>query len=541
MGAVAPGGVVTYKISVSSVGTDPWTGAATVTDVLPANVQNSSASGSGWTCTQAPPGTWTCVTTDLTTAGLITISGQRSADPCHGFTNTATVFGPSSDVSTANNTSSATVECANGAPDLTITKLASSTEVALNDQLTYQLSVTNAGSVTYNGVVTVTDSLPAGLTYVSHSAPAGWTCNFAAPTLTCTRSGSLGNVSLIPITLEVQRTDPDCTSLTNTATVTGDPPDINLTNNSASVTVACTAALGLDLAIVKTASQAAAAPGAAFSYTLHVTNAGPSSDVGLLSVDDVLPAEVTFVSTAQPAGWNCAHDSASHTVSCDGPATVAVGGPGVDIVITVTRTTSACTSFTNTASATTNMADTDLTNNSSSAAVACTSTDPDLVITKTASVTEVVDEQEFTYTIVAGNFGGAAMTGSTTVQDKLPAEVAFVMVDAAAPWSCTSGGTPITLTCTWPLALAAGESATPITVHVKRTADSCSTIVNTAKFILAFDPPGGNESTVTVQCAPGFAGGSGERRTALYESVRTALGLNQTPPARRSWFARAIG
>jgi uncharacterized repeat protein (TIGR01451 family) len=83
----------------------------------------------------------------------------------------------------------------------------------------YTITVSNIGEGPTAGTVTVTDTLPAGLTATSLSG-AGWTC--ALVSLSCTRSDALAaGTSYAPITLTVSIavTAPD--SLDNTATVSG--------------------------------------------------------------------------------------------------------------------------------------------------------------------------------------------------------------------------------------------------------------------------------------------------------------------------------
>ncbi len=52
------------------------------------------------------------------------------------------------------------------------------------------------------GLITVTDTLGAGLTFVS-AAGTGWTCSFSAPVVTCTRPGpfSANYTNMPPITI----------------------------------------------------------------------------------------------------------------------------------------------------------------------------------------------------------------------------------------------------------------------------------------------------------------------------------------------------
>ncbi|MGN9789662.1 DUF11 domain-containing protein [Streptomyces sp. OZ13] len=87
---------------------------------------------------------------------------------------------------------------------------------------TYTLTVSNAsGAGPTEGTVTVTDTLPAGVTY-SNATGNGWSCSQASGTVTCTRSDELEpGASYPPITLTVNVTPSAACSFTNSATVSG--------------------------------------------------------------------------------------------------------------------------------------------------------------------------------------------------------------------------------------------------------------------------------------------------------------------------------
>jgi uncharacterized repeat protein (TIGR01451 family) len=83
----------------------------------------------------------------------------------------------------------------------------------------YTIAVNNSGSAATNGVVTVTDSLPAGLTATAMSGT-GWNCALAS--LTCTSSDSLAvGGSYAPITLTVNAALNAPSQVTNRVTVSG--------------------------------------------------------------------------------------------------------------------------------------------------------------------------------------------------------------------------------------------------------------------------------------------------------------------------------
>ena len=94
----------------------------------------------------------------------------------------------------------------------------------------YTLTVSNVGTAPTAGMVTVTDTLPAGLTATALSGT-GWSCTLG--TRTCTRSDALGAGASYPaITLTVNVATDAPSPVTNTATVSGGG-DTNPDNNTA--------------------------------------------------------------------------------------------------------------------------------------------------------------------------------------------------------------------------------------------------------------------------------------------------------------------
>ena len=134
------------------------------------------------------------------------------------------------------------------APDLTISKshVGNFTQGQIGAQFT--VTVTNSGTPSTIGVVTLTDVVPAGLTPTAASG-AGWTCTVAGATVTCTRSDALApGASYPPVTITVNVAANAPASVTNTATISGGG-DVNATNNAA--TDVATILPGPDLIVSK--------------------------------------------------------------------------------------------------------------------------------------------------------------------------------------------------------------------------------------------------------------------------------------------------
>jgi kumamolisin len=115
-------------------------------------------------------------------------------------------------------------------PDLTITKSHTGNFIQGDTAKTYTITVTNSGNAATSGTVSVTDTLPTGLTATAMSGT-GWTTNLT--TLTATRSDALaaaGSYPALTITVNVAA---NATSVTNVASVSGGG-ETNTANNSAS-------------------------------------------------------------------------------------------------------------------------------------------------------------------------------------------------------------------------------------------------------------------------------------------------------------------
>ena len=118
-------------------------------------------------------------------------------------------------------------------PDLSISLTHTGNFAQGQTGATYTITVQNAGAAATNSTVTVTDTLPAGLTATS-IAGTGWACT--QPAGPCTRSDALAaGASYPPIVLTVSVAGDASASVTNTAAVSGGG-EINTSNDTASDT-----------------------------------------------------------------------------------------------------------------------------------------------------------------------------------------------------------------------------------------------------------------------------------------------------------------
>jgi len=229
-----PGGSVTYTITASNAGPSNAPG-STVADTFPASLTCSwtCAGTSGGTCTASGNGNIND-TASLPAGGSITYTASCSisAAASGSLTNTATVATPAGVTDpTPGNNSATDSDTLTAQADLAITKTHTGNFAQGQTGATYTLTVSNVGGSPTSGMVTVTDTLPAGLTATAIGGT-GWSCVLG--TLTCTRSDALAAGSSYPaITLTVNVANNAAASLTNTATVSGGG-ETNTSNDTAS-------------------------------------------------------------------------------------------------------------------------------------------------------------------------------------------------------------------------------------------------------------------------------------------------------------------
>ena len=259
--------------------------------------------------------------------------------------------------------------------------------------------------------VSVTDTLPAGVTFVS-AAGTGWACsNTGNVSVTCTRPGVAAGTTAPPISVVVTAPVANGT-LTNVADVSSATPDPDPTNDSASLSTDVGPAA--DVSITKT-GPATAAPGSTLTYSLTVSNAGPS-DATAVSVTDTLPAGVTFVS-ATGTGWGCS-STGNVSVTCTRP-TIVAGATAPVVTVAVAAPMHAATLL-DTATAANAVLDPDLGNNTATATTTVGAVaDVSLVKTGPASVTV---GGQVAYHLTVHNAGPDA-AADLSVVDALPAGV----------------------------------------------------------------------------------------------------------------------
>jgi uncharacterized repeat protein (TIGR01451 family) len=465
------GSNASYTLTVANGGPQSAAGTITVSDTLPAGLTYVSAVGTGWACSNSS-GTVTCTragpVTSGTTLPAITLTIAVGATAAPSVTNTASVSSNTTFDQDATDNSSSVTSPVTIPTDLTVAK-SHTGNLTQGQSGSYSITVTNSGGVASSGTVTVSDTLPAGLT-PGAATGTGWTCNTAGQTVTCTRSDALnGGASYPAVSVPVTVAPNSALSLTNTATVSGGN-DSNTGNNSSSDPTNINGVADLTVAKTHTGNFTR---GAAGSYSITVSNAGGAATSGTVTVTDTLPAGLTY-SSATGTGWTCG--AAGQTVTCTRATALAAGASYPAIVVVVNVLQTAGSSLTNTAAAS-GGGQTNTANDSASDPTTVVSSS-DLSLSKTVNNPNPIQGQNVTFTITLTNSGPSNAT-NVVVTDALPAGLTFV---SATP----SAGTYASGTGAWSVAgLASGASAT---LQLVALVGGTGTITNTAE-VTASDQP----------------------------------------------------
>jgi uncharacterized repeat protein (TIGR01451 family) len=473
----------TYNISVANRGVLPTNGTVTLVDTLPVGMTATAISGTGWSCTLA---TLTCTRSDTLAPTLayptITLTVNVALDAPASTVNIATISG-GGEVNTANDlTQDLTLIVPPPVPDLAIRK-SHFGSFAPGGTGTYSIDVQNIGTAPTNGTITVTDTLPAGLTANSISGVA-WNCTLA--TLTCTRSSSL-QVSAPAETITVNvNVAPDApSSVINTATVAGGG-DTNLANNTANDPTSIVVPV-VDLTPLMVGTTIATQGNTNTSYTITIHNTGNLASSGTVSAVVTLSTGLTAVGLVSTTGWSCTLS----TLTCTRSDSLASGSSFPDIIAFV--------NFANDAPAT------------GKVSVAVSGGGDSNAANNTASKS-----------ITISPLLGINVTGdSASVNAGTPAQFTFSVSPApsagVAAFNCS--GLPAASACSFnpPAAIPGGN--TPVTM----------TISTTARSVAILDVPGGRRPYSPLLPVLGLlaatAGAISLHRVAQAKRLRWAFGL----------------
>lgn len=252
------------------------------------------------------------------------------------------------------------------APNLNITKTASTTHANPGDVVSYTTTVTNPSTrspgdplvgtpVNAATNLVIADPLPSGQDFVGFTVNPGNACNYNAATriITCTVGTLIPDATFsfaYQARIDAVAAGAPSATLVNSACYLSnseDQPTVIFQGcANASVIVPPGPPVPADLGVVKTVSDTIVAPGDTVTWNIVATNHGPATSTGFVLADQ-LPPQVSFVSATASAPLSCTTPpvGASGSITCTAasvPATPAAGSSlTLRVVTTVNETATA--------------------------------------------------------------------------------------------------------------------------------------------------------------------------------------------------------
>jgi large repetitive protein len=433
-GTVTQGGAISYTIVVSNAGpsaadntifTDPAVSGLSISSVTCGTETGSAVCPTAGNTTVAlMQGTGIIIPT-LPSGGSVTFTVGGTVTGAGSITNTATALPPvgTNDPNDptrigAGNNSSAFPTNSGAVADLAVTKTNNVATVDAGGTTSYTIVVTNNGPSAANNAV-VTDPAVAGLskTAVTCGTPTGGAVCPASSTVALLEGTGIviptlpsgGSVTLT-VNADVTATTGSVTNVVNVA-----PPALVTDNNNANDSANDNDPVNprADLSVTKTNAVASVDAGGTTSYTIVVSNAGPSAANNAVVTD-------AAVAGLSKTAVTCGTETGGAACSTAGNTTVALlEGTGIiiptlpsggSVTLTVAANVTATTgTVNNIVSVTPPTGTTDPSGGNNTA----NDNDPvnpvaDLSITKTDSATSVNAGGTSTYTIVVSNAGPSA-------------------------------------------------------------------------------------------------------------------------------------
>jgi len=411
---VEPGGVVTYTLTVTNNGPSNAQ-FITVTDVLSGGSFGGVVTTSTGASVTMSGNSVTFTVGSLNANSVITMVYTATAPSLGVMTNTAVVTSAVGDFGSDSNQAGVTV--AVNATDLALAKSAAGGTAVAGQPFTYTLTITNNGPLTATQVV-ITDALSGGATFNSVVDSTSLTYSLAITQATFTVTNIAPNTVFTIVYTVLPPVNGG--TFANTAVISASTPtDPNPGNDTAGGPVDGLA--NADLEIAKSASPNPVEPGGVVTYTLTVTNNGPSN-AQFITVTDVISGGSFGGVVGTSPGVNTSISANSITFT--------VGSLNANSVITMVYTATAPSLgvMTNTAVVTSAVGDLGGGDNQAGVTVLVNATD--LALSKAAAGSTAVAGQPFTYTLTITNNGPLSAT-QVVITDDLSGGATFNSIVAS--------------------------------------------------------------------------------------------------------------
>lgn len=468
---VAAGGVLTLGTTVTNAGPSDASMGSLSQQVPVGSTFAAFSSPPGWSCTTPPigsGGTITCTNPSIPAGAVavfsLTVDVPANTPDATLLTSTSSVTSATADSNNVNNSTNTTTTV-DAQADLSITVVGTPDPVVAGNALTYAINVSNAGPSDAQSV-SMTQSTPPGTTFAAVAAPGGWSCTSppigGTGPVTCTAPVlSSGASAAFSLTVTVAPGTPDGTSIPATANVSSATTDPNGANDSAGDST--TVAVSADVSIGLIATPNPVVAGTQLSYSINVTNGGPSNAL-TVAVSQATPAGTTFAAVTAPPGWSCTGPAPGGTgaVTCTNP--VLAAGASASFSITVNVLPSVPDGSTIAATATIASATPDATpGNNSAAEMTSVGASANLSLASTSEPETVNAGETVTYTVTATNLGPSDAVNLAIVTP-IPAGMSFESATADGG-TCSVpdvGATSGDVICTWAGVTPAGGTRTAV-------------------------------------------------------------------------------
>ncbi|WP_172830093.1 SdrD B-like domain-containing protein [Halopseudomonas salegens] len=455
-----------YQIRVRNNGNIAFWGDLTWSDNVPAGLTVTAINGpAGWSCSPALPvtgaATIDCVRTYTEGAPLavnatqdFTVTAYANGAISGNITNQACLTQIDHDLAFLDNVDPApcngatiNAQALNDSADLRVVKTASAATVNAGEALTYTLRIVNDGPATASDV-DLTDAFSALFTGSAGNSFQGATVtNATASGGTCGTSGLAGNVGSRTLSCNFASipvcSGTDCPSIevtvlplgntssgvplvrNNTASAySNETADPDYGNNPGSVSTTINPLT--DLLVSKDVTVWSGNLGTPLEYRLQIENIGASGASGL-SLEDVLPHDLTYLSTDPGASASCATEPGANTTTTTGNDEIACTRSTLPRNATWTVTVNtrpnhgipAGTTLVNSVDAETDTPETDLSNNADTADAEVGEAVVDLAVIKADTPDPVFVGDRVTYSLRIINNGPSVATDAT-IYDYLP-------------------------------------------------------------------------------------------------------------------------